>query len=267
MADINALWIGESLGPLERACLASFVRLDQPVTLHSYRRLDTPPGVALADANAILPEAALFRHRKSGSWCMAADLFRYRLLQRRPGALYVDADIFCLRPFDAESPWLFGAEVVRRRGPGVSRPVLGISNAVLRLPPQSPVLDGLLGLFEKPVCAARFSPLPQQRLRFLALAALGVRFSIGDMNRVVAGPPALTHFLHQQGLEGRALPPEAIFHRQGPGLFAPGSEDALAEPGRHALHFMRSGQSDAALAHPAPGSAYHACCALLERRA
>lgn len=112
LPTINMLWIGK-LSPVERLCLESFCRQGHPVHLYCYEPLaDVPAGVTLQDAGQILPPSLVFRNRRGkgkGSLAGFSDLFRYKLLLDR-GGWWVDADIFCLRPFDFAAPYVFGLE-------------------------------------------------------------------------------------------------------------------------------------------------------------
>ena len=94
-----------------------------------------PQQVELRNAREILPESEVFR-QPDGSVAAFSDWFRYKLLQRGPGT-WIDTDLYLLRPLDSKSPYLFGEEE-----PGV------INNAVLRVPPNSPLLDRLIEVFE-----------------------------------------------------------------------------------------------------------------------
>ena len=119
------LWIGDSLGPVERACLRSVLRQGHALTLYCYREpIGIPAGVDVADASAILPESAVLRD-STGSVALFSDWFRYELLQRGLGT-WVDTDVYLVRALDTESPYLFGI-----KSPGI------LNNAVLRAPPEA----------------------------------------------------------------------------------------------------------------------------------
>jgi hypothetical protein len=109
---INALWIGQ-LSPLEQLCLKSFVARGHSVHLYTYDPIENvPQGVTLQDAAQILPPSQIFRNRLGkgkGSVAAFSDLFRYKLLLDK-GGWWVDADVFCLKPFDFAAPYVFGAE-------------------------------------------------------------------------------------------------------------------------------------------------------------
>jgi hypothetical protein len=109
---INGLWIGQ-LSPVEQLCLRSFVAGGHSVHLYTYEPIqNVPQGVTLRDASQILPASQVFHNRLGkgkGSLAAFSDLFRYKLLLDK-GGWWVDADVFCLKPFDFAAPYVFGAE-------------------------------------------------------------------------------------------------------------------------------------------------------------
>jgi hypothetical protein len=134
-----SLWIGESLGAVERACLRSVIRQGHRITLYCYGAVaGVPEGVAVEDASDIIPEAEIFRH-DAGSVGHFSDWFRYELQSRGLGT-WIDTDVYLLRPLDDERAYLFGEQSA-----GV------LNNAVLRLPRDSPVLPELLEPFRESV--------------------------------------------------------------------------------------------------------------------
>ena len=100
LPDIASLWIGDRLSWLEQLCLKSFADAGHRVRLYSYAGIDNlPEGVLAGDANDIFPGEPMYRHAKNGSPAIHADLFRLNLLARTE-SIWVDADMYCLRPFD-----------------------------------------------------------------------------------------------------------------------------------------------------------------------
>ncbi|MES2120706.1 MAG: hypothetical protein V4513_09045 [Pseudomonadota bacterium] len=190
------LWIGDRLGPVERACLKSVMRQGHRLTLYCYRQpIGIPDGVRVQDASSILPENAVVRHRR-GSVAPFSDWFRYELLRCGLGT-WVDTDMYLLRPLNEGQEYLFGEE-----RPGV------INNAVLRLPANSPVIDQLLAPFHGAVP----SWLPaRQRLvwKLRNWAAGGI--DLGAMPWGTTGPAALTAAAQNYGLSALALPPAAFY--------------------------------------------------------
>lgn len=193
MLHIGALWIGGDLPRHSAACLASFVRHGHPVTLYSYGRIgDVPAGVAVEDANAILPERICAPFARFGKYAQFANYFRYGLLAARPGICWVDTDAYCLRPFETEDH-IFGwqdADI--------------IANGILALPADSAVLASLLNMFED----KHFVPswIGRRRHLFRVRAALGHPTPKEHYPWGSLGPLALTHYAKKARLDGMAKP-------------------------------------------------------------
>lgn len=155
-----------------------------------------PEGVELRDAADILPESTIIRHH-SGSVSLFSNRFRYALMARGLGT-WLDADAYLLKPLESERPYLFGACD------------LGwINGAILRLPPDSPVLPPLLELFEE----RTVPPWLPWRARAGAawrLARTG-RSGLSHMPWGSAGPRALTAMLRAHGLLHLAEPADVFY--------------------------------------------------------
>ncbi|HEY0148992.1 MAG TPA: hypothetical protein VGB70_08295 [Allosphingosinicella sp.] len=196
LARCVTLWIGPSLGPVERACLQSVLRQGHTVALYCYHVPEgVPGGVELREAAGILPEADIVRHR-SGSVSLFSNRFRYEL-QRRGLGTWVDTDIYLLKPLDGECPYLMGEEA-----PGV------INTGVLRLPPDSPLLAPLLEIFKEKT-VPRWLPLRARAAAWWRLRTRG-RSGVADMPWGSAGPRALTALAQHFGLAHLAEPAEVL---------------------------------------------------------
>jgi hypothetical protein len=196
MLQCLTLWIGDSLGPVERACLGSVLRQGHRLALYCYREpIGIPDGVEICDASRILPESAVLRHR-GGSVAPFSDWFRYELLKRGLGT-WIDTDMYLLRPLDERAEHLFGEQ-----RPGV------LNNAVLRLPPSSPALDELLAPFRG---ATPHWLGPRHRMSANLRKWLSGDSDVGAMPWGTTGPAALTAAAKKFGLSSLALPP-AVFY-------------------------------------------------------
>jgi hypothetical protein len=195
--DCVTLWIGDSLGALERACIRSVLRQGHRLALYCYREpAGTPEGVGLRDAAEILPEQSAFRHR-SGSAGPFSDWFRYEL-QRRGLGTWIDTDVYLLAPLDGLHPHLFGEQE-----PGL------INNAVLRLPADSPLLSDLLGPFEQ-----RTTPKWLPWSSYLRSRARELVKGSADPSRLPwgsTGPHALTAAARKHGVSSEAMPTEVFY--------------------------------------------------------
>ena len=191
------LWIGESLGPVERACLRSVMSHGHPLALYCYDPpAGVPDGLELRDAEPIIPRDRIIRH-KSGSPALFANWFRYEL-QRRGAGIWVDCDAYLLGPFDADADYLMGEEE-----PGK------IANGVLRLPPDSPLLPPLLAVFEENEVPGwlpwRARMAAHARLRWTG------HTNLAAMPWGSAGPVALTALARKHGLYDQALPRDVLY--------------------------------------------------------
>lgn len=112
---VNGLWIGSELSSMELLTINSFLAHGHRFRLWLYDEMghDLPPGVEVMDANAIIPSERVFHYRNTdqfghgkGSVSGFSDIFRYKLLYDH-GGWWVDMDVTCLQPLQAESPYYF----------------------------------------------------------------------------------------------------------------------------------------------------------------
>jgi len=191
------LWVGDTLGPVERACLRSVVRQGHRIALYCYREPGgIPEQVEVRDASEILP-----LDRVPKSWFDRADLysdwFRYELLKRGLGT-WVDTDVYLLAPLKADQPYLFGLE-------GRDH----LNNAILRLPPDSPLLPCLLEPFLK-----RTTPRWMAWRYYVPVRAYELVTGSADLTEIpwaTTGPRALTYLARKYGLDGLAEPQERFY--------------------------------------------------------
>jgi hypothetical protein len=87
----NTFWHGSDLGPLEWACLSSFVERGHNLRLFSYDPISVPAGVSHEDASSVMPRDALF----SVDVAAFSDLFRYQIILKY-GEWWCDTDVYCL---------------------------------------------------------------------------------------------------------------------------------------------------------------------------
>ena len=137
MTPFATFWSGRLPG-LIAACLASFPARGAALTLYAYDPgMVAPAGVRLRDAREICPDLSA-RYRVGGAVSPAtfADRFRYEMLARTDFC-WVDADMVALQPEALRGATIWG------RQPEAKGKAL-INNAVLRLPPDHPVLRDML---------------------------------------------------------------------------------------------------------------------------
>ncbi|MEM8980123.1 MAG: hypothetical protein AAGD04_11610 [Pseudomonadota bacterium] len=199
LPKIASLWIGERLSWLEQLCLKSFADAGHETTLYSYAPISNlPQGVQAGDAEEIFPAEPMYRHARTGSPAIHADLWRLNML-KKTGEIWVDADMYCYRPFDFRKKHVFGWEK-----PGL------VCNAVLGLPKTSPALKLMLEFFKDEYAIAPWlKPWQQEELR--AEAAAGKPVHMTEQNWGFTGPAALTYFLQRTGEIENAQPQTGFY--------------------------------------------------------
>ncbi|MDA4846746.1 hypothetical protein [Hoeflea poritis] len=208
---INALWIGPVLGPVHASCLVSFARAGHRVVLHAFDEIeDVPEGIELFDATRLMARDEIIRHN-SGSLALASDIYRYRI-QREAMGIYVDCDVYCLKPFPGDD-YLFGWEADDL-----------IGTAVQRIPAGSELLSSMMEASENPA----FIPpwYSRRKVRKLMLRKLsGKRPNLSDLDWGSIGPDLLTHHLKRLGMEDAAKPADWFYP------VSPKHKSLLNEPG------------------------------------
>ena len=134
---LNSLWIGDTLGPIERLTMISALAVGHPFRLYSYepeKLGGVPDGVEVRDANDVAAYPDLARYFEGGHAALGTDFFRYAMQAKGLG-YWVDLDLYFLRPLDFPDPYVFGWE---------NR--VSINGAVLRLPPESGMVRDLCAI-------------------------------------------------------------------------------------------------------------------------
>ena len=103
LPPIQALWVGNSLSPIEQLSIKSFLALGHPYHLYTYEDIaNVPEGTTIKDANKIISFSKFFLcpHRK---YTPFSDWFRWELLNKQ-GGYWMDTDMIALKPviFDEE---------------------------------------------------------------------------------------------------------------------------------------------------------------------
>lgn len=189
LPKIHALWIGEKLGPIAQCCLKSFIQNGHQVYLHSYAEIkDIPQGVIQVDANKIITEDKIIKHKATGSYALFSDIFRYELLKQICGdGIYVDCDVYCISPIVQEE-YILGYEDDHK-----------INGAILALPSQSLVLDQLLRAAYDPYFIPPWYSSSKQ-FRFKLKKIFGFARHVEDMPWGVIGPEAISYYMREADL-------------------------------------------------------------------
>ena len=201
LATISAVWIGEKLNPMAYACLKSFLKHGHTVYLYTYDTIiNVPDGVTLRDGNAIIDASNIIKHKKSGSFALFSDIFRYELLKKTQNTIYVDCDVYCLKPMHIpEHGYLYGFESESY-----------INGAVLCLPTDSQLLGILSNLAQSNGFVPEwYSTYDKLRLKIKRL--FGYSKTLSEMGWGVIGPSAITYYAKKLQVDHLAQAPKVLY--------------------------------------------------------
>ncbi len=200
--DVGTLWIGGPLSWMEQLCLKSFVDKGQKITLFSYEDIpNVPEGVIRRDGREIIDTDDFIKYEQKNSFALFADWFRLHMIHKCPGMIWIDTDVYCHRPMDYDSEYVFGFEL-----PGEHR----VNNAVLGMPADSDMLRRMLDFTDDRYSIAPFLPRGKQKAMQKA-ADKGKPVHITQQPWGVWGPMMITHYVHELGLQEHVQPLNAFY--------------------------------------------------------
>lgn len=240
--EVGTLWIGGELSWMEQLCLKSFVDQGQKITLFFYDPIpNVPAGVTLRNGREVLDTDNFLKYEKKDSFALFADLFRLHMLAKNPGMIWVDTDVYCLRPMTYDAASVLGFEL-----PGNER----VNNAVLGLAPDSPLLQAMLDYTADPYAIPPFVK-PKLREDYAAAAQRGVPVHVSQQPWGVWGPLMVTHFTHHLGLADQVLPQQAFYPIAFPDrqrFLRPAADvERMLSPETTALHLWASNKRELGL--------------------
>ena len=198
MKELSTLWVGSPLRYTERLCLMSALDTGHKVILYTYTGCDNAPsGIELRDAREVMPESFLCRHSASGSYALAANIFRYFLLSKRD-TTWFDADMFFLHPIP-DDDYIFGWEDQNC-----------INSAILRLPSESQALRRILAFaLSNPIIAPWWKH--KRKISQLIRSLVGRHTPLEKLEWGIIGPKAVTYFAQHNGIAHYAAPVEVYY--------------------------------------------------------
>ncbi|PCJ74374.1 MAG: hypothetical protein COA53_10095 [Rhodobacteraceae bacterium] len=200
--EVGTLWIGGPLSWMEQLCLKSFVDKGQKITLFSYEDIpNVPDGVIRRDGREIIDTDDFIKYEQKNSFALFADWFRLHMIHQCPGMIWIDTDVYCHRPLDYESDYVFGYEL-----PGEQR----VNNAVLGLPADSEMLRQMIEFTNDRYSIASFLPRKRQQIMRKAAKA-GNPVHITEQPWGVWGPMMVTHYVHALAMEKYVQPLNAFY--------------------------------------------------------
>ncbi len=194
LMPVNMLWIGGPLSPIEQLSALSFKAAGHRVVLHTYDGVfNAPDNIELVDAASTMDFALVqsLRERRSGSYALASDYFRYALQAQNAG-LWADMDMICVKPIHKQKQAIMGFE----------RPD-SINCAILHLDSELPIIGELLGIFQEGYIPQWVDPKIARKRRLKRwLPNRRIRPAI--MPWGTYGPQALTNLARKHGIINQA---------------------------------------------------------------
>ncbi len=195
---LNTLWIGRTLSDIHLACLLSAVRAGHKVRLFCYTRPENLPAeIETADAEEILPETEIIRHRDSGSPSLSSNRFRYLLFEKGLGP-WIDTDVFVVKPLTSRDGYMMARQDDQL-----------IGSAVLQLP-RGELTDFLCDFTTQSHPIPFWYPPLHRRWLHMRRAA-GFPKAAGDYRWGIYGPHLLTNAVRRHNLEDCAQPANVYY--------------------------------------------------------
>ncbi len=185
---VAGLWIGGALSWLEQLCLKSFVEMGHPTALYTYEEVTgVPDGVEILSGQDILPDPDVYKHERSGSVALFSDIFRFHMIAKAPGTIWIDTDIYCWKPMVLDGDHYFGWESNRQ-----------MNGAVLGLPGDSEMLRLMLDFTSDPYNIPDFYG-EKVAANYRARAEAGDPVHAGEMPWGVWGPHCVSWAARKSG--------------------------------------------------------------------
>lgn len=196
---VASLWIGPRLHYLNQLCLISHLRHGHPVTLYCTEAVENvPEGVEARPAAEIMEIDMGVVGQTSASFL--SNVFRYRMI-KATGAVWIDCDAFCHRPFPDEVENIFAGHGFRG----------ALNCGVVAIPREGALMAMLLDYYENlPEAPPWFN---DKQRRKLARQDPGLPHAVRIYNaeRTAFGPQAFTWFAQQSGDYDKALSPAHLY--------------------------------------------------------
>lgn len=196
---VASLWIGSKLHYLNQLCLKSHLDHGHPVTLYCTDDVkNAPEGVVIRPATDIMDIPMNIVEATSASFL--SNVFRYKMI-RKTGAIWIDCDAFCHRPFPDDWQWIFAGHGMRG----------ALNCGVVGLPQDCELIEQLIDYYDNlPDYPAWWNSNQRKKLdRMKGDEPHAVK--IYKTERTAFGPQAFTHFAKVTGDFDKAMTPDVLY--------------------------------------------------------
>ena len=196
---VASLWIGEKLQYLNQICLLSHVQAGHPTTLYCTDEVsNVPEGVEVRKATEIMEIPMDIVEQTSASFL--SNVFRYKMIQKT-GAIWIDCDAFCHKPFPDEMEYIFAGHGFRG----------ALNCGVVAIPQTGELMDQLLDYYDNLPPAPPWFNKNQLRKLDRQDNDLPHAVKIYKAERTAFGPQAFTYFARETGAIKHALTNDYLY--------------------------------------------------------
>lgn len=196
---VASLWIGEELQYLNQLCLKSHLHHGHPVTLYCTDEVkNAPEGVEVRPATEIMDLPMDIVEATSASFL--SNVFRYKMIQKT-GAIWIDCDAFCHKPFPDEWDWIFAGHGMRG----------ALNCGVVGIPQECELMDQLLDYYDNLPDYPFWWNKNQRRKMDKLDTSIPLAVRIYKTERTAFGPQAFTAFARETGDVEKAMEPEVLY--------------------------------------------------------
>jgi hypothetical protein len=196
---VASLWIGEKLNYLNQLCLKSHILHGHPTTLYCTDNLtNAPEGVDIRPAAEIMDIDMDLVNDTSASFL--SNVFRYKMIQKT-GALWIDCDAFCHKPFPDEWDYVYAGHGMRG----------ALNCGVVGLPQSCDLMDMLLDYYDNLPDYPEWWNKNQRKKMDRIAGKFSHGAAIYKTERTAFGPQAFTHYVTKAGLMDRAMTPDVLY--------------------------------------------------------
>ena len=196
---VASLWIGDSLHYINQLCLKSHLDQGHPVTLFCTDTVrNVPAGVEVRPASEIMDIDRATVAETSASFL--SNVFRYKMIAAT-GAIWVDCDAYCHRPFPEGQEHIFAGHGMRG----------ALNCGVVAIPRAGRLMDALLGYYDNLPDYPEWWGNRQKKKMDKLSAALPLAVRIYQTERTAFGPQAFTHFATVTGEIGKAMTSDTLY--------------------------------------------------------
>lgn len=196
---VASLWIGTRLHYVNQLCLKSHLRHGHPVILYCTDALENAPeGVEIRPASDIMDISA--KRVKETSASFWSNVFRYKMI-RKTGAIWIDCDAFCHKPFPENDDWIYSSHGMRG----------ALNCGVVGLPAECELMDALLDYYDNlPDYPDWWNKKQREKMDTLS-KDIPHATRIYMTERTAFGPQAFTHYVKVTGNMDKARASSALY--------------------------------------------------------